>query len=305
MALSKETEAWLSGLEKDGKLPKEVIESLRSAAGANSDTDNYIKGSALRQEDYSRNISDLKAAQKLVEDSQKALVQKEADVSRYQAELGTWKAGADQNFNKALEEREKAERKTAAAIAKVRTLAIANGLSEEDVLRDLDVTPVIPPADRNPQFDASKYLTREEVQKVTQEAALLDANIYDVAERHKELFGTRLDTRALVERAIKSGVGIEALWKSENKVEEKLEQNKEAALRTKLQAEFDAKETALRSSLSLPIPRAGREADPYSSHKLFENPALKKNAEELNNSTGVSAAIAAFNTGKYTSNFRR
>jgi hypothetical protein len=303
MALSKETEAWLGGLEKDGKLPKEVLDSLRTAAGASTDTDNYIKGSALRQEDYSRNISDLKAAQKLVEDSQKALQQKEADVTRYQAELGTWKAGADQNYTKALEEREKADKKAAAAIAKVRTLAIANGLNEEDVLKDLDVTPTSP-ANKEAPFDTSKFLTREEVQRVTQEAALLDANIYDVAERHKELFGARLDTKGLVERAIKSGVGIEALWKQENKVEEKLEQKKEEVLRTKLQAEFDQKETALRSSLSLPIPRAGREADPYTSHKLFENPAIKHAAEQ-ENSGGVSAAVAAFNTGKYTQNFRR
>jgi hypothetical protein len=306
MATSKETERFLEGLEKEGKLPKEALAQLRTSLEASSDADNYIKGSTLRQDDYSRNISDLKAAQKLVEDSQKALQQKEAEVSKYQTELGTWKAGADQNYSKALQEREKAERKAAAAVAKVRTLAVASGLNEEDVLKDLDVTPATTIDKQTPQFDASKYLTREEVQKVTQEAALLDANIYDVAERHKEIFGTRLDTKGLVERAIKSGVGIEALWKQENKVEEKLEEKKEAALRAKLQTEFDEKETALRSSLSLPIPRAGRESDPYNSHKLFENPGLKKNAENLeSNSGGVSAAIAAFNTGKYASNFKR
>ena len=142
MAISKETESFLSGLESEGETPQGSDRFLRSAAEASADSDNYIKGSVLRQADYSRNIADVKAAQKVVEDSQRALQQKESEVSRYQVELGQWKDGADKNFAKALKEREDAEAKSAKAFAKLKTVSDSAGLDYNDLIKDLDVTPV-------------------------------------------------------------------------------------------------------------------------------------------------------------------
>lgn len=303
MAISKETESFLSGLESQGKLPKEVIAQLRSAAEASTDSDNYIKGSVLRQEDYSRNIADVKAAQKAVEDSQRALQQKESDVSRYQAELGQWKAGADVNFNKALQEREKAEAKSAQAFAKLKTIADASGLNYEDVIKDLEVTPVEnKPNTNTPQFDASKYVTVEQVNTVTSQAALLDATIHDIGESHRELFGTRINAKELVTEALKAGRPLEEYWKEKFKVDDKVKENGEKAVQARIDAAVLERETSLRSQLQLPAPRAGRETNPYNAHQIFENMGIKK-AAETDNSGGVSAAIAAFNSGKYSQKF--
>lgn len=306
MAISKETEKWLTGLESEGKLPKEVITQLRAAAEASTDSDNYIKGSVLRQDDYSRNISEVKAAQKVVEDSQRALKEKEDAVTRYQAELGTWKAGADTNYNKALQEREAAETRSARAVAKLKTLATASGFSEEDVLKDLDLPVNDPKPNTAPTFDTSKFVTLDQMNSVTSQAAMLDATIHDISVQHQDLFGGRINAKALVEAALKSGKSLETYWKETYKVDEKLKEKEEASIQARIDTAVQERETSLRSQLSIPAPRAGRDTNPYTSRPLFDNPAIKSQAEsQFANSGGVSAAIAAHNAGKYAQKYNQ
>ncbi len=293
MAISKETQEWLDDLKKEGTLSEEVIQNLKTAVEANSKADGFLKGSVLRQSDYSRRSAEVDTAKKTVEDSQAALKQREEAVTKFQAELGTWKQGAEENYNKALKEREAAEKKASAAQARLRTLAIANGLSEEEVLKDLDVS-VIPEKKIEPTFDTSKFLTREDVEKATREATLLDAVISDLKDEHRALFGSGFNATALVQEAIASKRGIRDLWEERFKVKDKQAEVAEGVIQKRINDAVAAKDAELRSTMQLPSPRPN---DPLS--PLFRPDGLPKPKVDDDGPGGVSAAIAAFNTGKY------
>ena len=139
---------------------------------------------------------------------------------------------------------------------------------------------------------------------MTSQAALLDATIHDISESHRELFGGRINAKELVTEALKAGRPLEEYWKEKYKVDEKIKERSEAAVRARIDAAVLERETSLRSQLQLPAPRAGREADPYNHRPLFDNKAIvKENVDSGGPSEGISSAIAAFNAGKYSHKF--
>lgn len=303
---SKETANWLEGLKAEGKISDEVLATLKTATDASSDLDNYIKGSALRQGDYSRVMGEIQKAQKDVENSQRLLQEKEVATTKFQTELGEWKAGAQKNYDKALAERETAERKAAAYIAKLKNVAAASGFDPDEILKELDVVEQKPVETAQPQFDAAKYLTIEQAQKFTAEAAYLDAMIYDIGEQHRDLFGSRLpNAKELVAEAVNSKQSIEQVWKNKYKVDDKIKERSDADVQKRIDDAVTTERNKILSERGLPNPRPDRNTDPYTSHKLFSNPALKAEAEKAHHndlsasSEGVSAAVASFNEGKY------
>jgi hypothetical protein len=298
--ISKETENWLQGLKAEGKLSDEVIAQLRSAAESNVETDNFFKGSVLRQSEFSRNMGEVQKAQTELEKAQADLRIRTDEAAKFREDVVNWKTGAEENYKKALADSEAAARKEAAAVARLKNLAMANGLPVDEVLKELDFVEnkVVDP----PQFDTSKFVTKDDISQANQGHALVNALIYDLGERHRDLFGTRLpNAKELVAEAIKAGRPLEDYWKEKFKVPEKEKEIYENSVKAKFEEEFKNKEISLRSSLQIPQERAGNQ----SQHPLFSNPGLKELAAKVthndtsNSGEGVSAAIAAFNEGKY------
>lgn len=299
MALSDQTKAWLEDLKTNGGLTDEAFNTIRSTFEGNSKADEFVKGSALRQADYSRVMAEVQKAQKAVEDSAAALQTKEQQVTQYQQELGTWKAGADKNFQAAIKEREQATIKANAALARLKSLAVANGLSEDEVLKDLEVAPVAEnQQQQQQQVDLSGYVKREDIQRTVQESALIDASIHDVAVRHLELTGKPLkDAGKLVAEAIqaKMTIGDYAAKKYDYA---KLEaEASEAAVNQRIKDAVEAERTKILSDAGLPGAGTGLRTDLKGSPLFSGGGPLKPPTGD--GGGGVSAAVAAFNAGKF------
>jgi hypothetical protein len=304
MALSTETQAWLDELKKEGSLDDAAYAQLKGTFEANSKADGFVKGSALRQADYSRNMATVQAAQKAVEDAQATLAKREQDVTKYQQDLAQWKTGADKNFQAAIQDREKATVKAQAALARLKSLAVANGLSEDDVLKDLDVAPPNNqpnPQDQNrPAFDDSLYVKRSEIAQTVQESALIDASIHDVAAEYFDLTGKPLrDASKLVQEAIAARKPI-MQFASEKFGFDKLKADRaEADIKKRIEDEVTARTAKLVSDGVLNGNTGGRGLR----DDLHGSPILERAAagtlDTKSNESGISAAVAAFQSGKF------
>lgn len=300
MALSNETKQWLDGLKAEGSLSDEAYNQLKTSLEASAKADEYVKGSQLRQADYSRAMADVQKAQKAVEDSQRALTDKEAQVTQFQTELGTWKAGADVKFQEAIKEREKLAVKAQAAVARLRSLAVANGLSEDEVLRDLDTTPVPEEKKTVPEFDTSKFVTREQIAQTVAESALIDASIHDIAVEYHELTGKPLkDASKLVQEAIQARKPLGQYVAEKFKFAELKDARAKADIQRQIDEAVAAERSKLLSDGSLPGSGAGLRTDLKGS-PIFQGDGGKLKAPSDDSSGGgVSAAVAAFNQGKF------
>lgn len=298
MALSVETQAWLDDLKKEGNISDEDYTRLKATFEANDKANNFVKGSVLRQADYSRQSATIQAAQKELETAQAEFKTKQEAVDRFNGELVTWKAGAETNFNKAVAEREKAERTAQAALARLKALATANGLDENEVLKDIEVVPV--PDKKNDQqtVDTSGFVRKEDLQRGIAESALVDATIYDVASEYQELTGKPLRNAAeLVSEAIRAQKPI-SQYVAEKFDFAKLRNDKaEAAYKERLKQDTDAAVAARLSEMNLQGAIV-----PGRNDQSLRSPVLKPGgipAPPADGGGGVSAAVAAYSQGKY------
>ncbi len=299
MALSTETRAWLDGLKKEGNISDEVFKQLETSLDGKADE--YVRGSQLRQSDYSRVMAEVKTAQKAVEDSQSALATKEAAVTKYQGDLAQWKDGADKNFQKALTEREAATRKAEAAVARLRSMAAANGLDETEVLKDID-TVVIPKKDDVTPFDTSKFLTRDDAKKAVMESALIETSIHDLAIRHQELTGQPLrNASALLTEALQANMRLDD-YAAKKFDYAKLEGEKtEAVIQKRIDDAVKARETQILSDGSIPGNLRPSLRDDLKGSPILAGIKDLSHLPPIDQAPGggVSAAVAAFNSGKF------
>lgn len=302
MAISKETEEWLAGLEKEGGIPGSLSLELRQHL-SHSKADEFVRGSVLRQADYSRNSAETQRIKAEVEAMQGALEAREAANQAWATELVQWKEGAQGNYEKALQEREKAETKAAKAIGRLKSRAAELGLNEEELIAELDMantplTPQTPP-------DTSNFISRTEVQQTARDAAMLDGIVNDLADEHNDLFGTRLNRTALIQEAFSKGGGksLRQYWEEKYSVGAKQKENAEKAIDARIAEAVAKREAELRSTLpGQVIPREFDRQNPMNAHKIFSNKAIMDSnhaTEGSGPSGGVSAAVAAFAAGKY------
>jgi hypothetical protein len=301
MALSNETSAWLEGLKKEGGIGDEVYIQLKSSLEGKADE--YVKGSQLRQADYSRVMSDVQKAQKAVDDSVKALADKESAVTKYQGELATWKQGADTNFQKAIQEREAANNKANAALARLKSIAVANGLDENEVLRDIDTVVTPPKKDDVANFDTSKFLTREDAAKVMAESALIDASIHDLAIKHQELTGAPLRGAAvLVKEALDARMSLSDYLSKKFDYPTLEAKVTEAGIQKRVDEAVAAERTKILSDASIPGSiNGGLRTDLKGSPILGANLSKIPPVDQAPGG-GISGAVAAFNAGKFAQN---
>lgn len=300
MAISKETQEWLNELQSQGNLSAEAFSQLKSSIEANSKADDFIKGSALRQSDYSRKQADLQSARQDFERTQGELKSKELALTKFQTELGEWKTGADSKIVDALKARETAETKAAQALAKLQRIGAQSGLDESEWKLTDEDTKLVNKNDNGAGIDTSRFLTQDQLQaqigKGTREAAILDAMIADLAEDHRELFGTRLPNKAqLVNEALAAGKPLTAFWEEKYGVVAKKAELVEAKIQERIQAGINDEKVKWASANALPGGNSPFRNEPRS-------PVLREGglaAPPEAGGGGVSAAIAAFNSGKF------
>ncbi len=303
MAMSKETEEWLSALEREGGMSGASVLELKQHF-SHSKADEFVKGSVLRQSDYSRSMAEVQRLKSEAEAERQQLTAAEEATRKYQTELVQWQQGAEPAFHKANKEREIAERKAANAVARLKSRAAELGLDETELLRDLDIpasASVVPPAGGG-NMDTSQFITRESLQKTAREVALLEGVVNDLADTHFDLFGKRLNRTELIKAATTSGKSVEQYWNETFKVEEKRAELANVAVEKRISEAVAAKEAELRSQI--PNAMLPRPDDVFSRHKIFSNESLMKTSREeqgreSGRPNGVSAAIAAFNSGAH------
>ena len=297
MALSVETSAWLEGLAKDGGISAESLATIKSSLESSAKADEYVKGSALRQSDYSRKQAELQTARQEFEKAQADLANKEAGVTKFQTDLGVWKTDSEAKIIAALQAREAAETKAAAALSRLQLVGGKYGVDPAD----LNIEGVIaakPKETPVPEFDTSKFVTKEDVSRGTQDAALLDAMIYDLGVEHQSLFGKPLTgAYSLVKEAMASGKPLTEYWADKYKVDDRRKEVQEASIQQRINEGVEAAKTKFLSENLLPGGRgmSGVRDD------LRGSPILREGGipPPTDSGGGVSAAVAAFQSGKY------
>lgn len=293
--MSKATEAataWLAGLKQTGAISDEQAATLEAAISDPKGAE-YVGSTTLMRSDYSRAQNDLKADYDA----------KTKELADYQRELANWRGGTEKEVSQVKAELNqlRAERLRLVAVAQ------SYGLSEDDL-----GTPVAPftahpgttspnPKDSDPPaFDASKYITRDEVQKLDQMYTLLPAEIADISAEYSELFGKPIKgVRQLVERAIKEQRSLRDIYEDEFSVSDKRKSIDEAQREAEIKRRVEEQLTAYRTEHpELPYTPSGRAGSPILASRdslIPEGSTAKASSAYLGNDS-VKAAIAHWNS---------
>ena len=279
------TQTWLNELKASGSIPEEDMNVLLKIA-ANPKADEFIKGSVLRQADYSREIQKAK-------DLQTQLASKESDVTKFQGQLASWQSGAKASYEQALRDREEIAGKLTLAQERLRTLGTTHNIDETEW------APVVGTKVETKPKEEPKYMTQAEVdaqvRKSITESAMIDAAMHDLNVRHLELFGTPLKNGvAFVAEALRAEKTLTSYFDEKFKVAEKVNELAEKAVQKRIDDAVAVRDAALRSELNIATPRAGDRQSP-----LFESNFHPKQDGEGRTISAVQAAIDSYSSGKY------
>lgn len=295
--LTPETQSWLDGLAKEGALSPEAIASLKSAAESNPATAEYLKGSVLRQTDYSRRQTELQAAKAEADAALALAAQKDAEVTQFQVDLAKWKGDAEPEYKRALEDSAAATGRAAAAEARLKAIAKAYGVPESELGLE---APVIKKEEPIPGFDTSKFVTRDNIKQVMSEGALIDASIHDLDMEYFELTGKHLRNAAeLVGKAIAQNTNLRALVEKELDLPGLRIKASDAVVQRKIDEGIEAGIAARLSDPNRVAP-GGRGDEARSPVFGRTNPLPTPGQLDAGEGgKGVPAAIASYQAGKY------
>ena len=262
---------------------------------------NEWRENGLRQSDYSRRMAGLDATESA----------KRAELEAEEKRLTQAREGMNAQFLQAQKDREAAEVAAASMAAKVKRLAAEWNIPEASVKDILDgaPAPVAAPPQSAPgpvNFDASKFVSREEYQRL-QEVALrmpaLATKLPGMRAQHQQLFKDcppDFEEKLLAE-ATKQQRPIDVVWDNLYGVNEKRQALLEAEIRqderAKAESEFKAKYSASAAS-AMPL-------RPENDSPIFKLDPLNKTAPRpgvhgpAGAASSVQNAVQAFSQGKY------
>lgn len=258
-----------------------------------------VKGSILRQQDYTRKTQELADQRKALEAQ---VAEKERVVAEDAAALGTWKQTADQTMIENQRALEEAKVKAYKLEQKMATVAAQYGVDPKDLgLDDIKTpAPVTPKAPDTSDFD-KRYLSRDDADKILKDVKanpFIAAELEDIVDEHRNLFGKGLTRRELVANAIKNNRSLREEWETSNEVAKKRSELQEKAVEERINARVNEERTKILSEHKLPVTRGADTGSPI----LAMRDDLKLAGTDRNKPQGagaVDAAVAAFNTGKY------
>lgn len=275
MSKAKEaTEQWLEGLKAQGKLDEEKLAAIKSAL--TPEAEEYIGGSVLRQEDYSRLANQVKA--------------KEREVLEFQTALSEWKGSAEAEFLAMQRAKAAAE----AEAVRLRTLAAAYEVPESELgkataMADPQTTQQVPPQ----QIDTSEFIKTKDAQEAMINALKVQNKLLSLAAKHQTYFGKPLDDEELVDRAIRNQRTIEAEWEETYKVADKRSEIAQAAQAAHDQRIREEERAKVLSELKLPETRPGAPTSPIA--EMYKDQVALSQDQQ----SGLQAALEAYGAGKY------
>lgn len=242
----------------------------------------------LRQSDYDRKMNGWKA-------------QKEAEERRLKEAEATLIGSRDkmnQQYLDALKEREEAVAAKAALEAKMKTLADAYSIDPNDL--KLGETPpsktVTQPPNPQPTGDFVSRKDFEEVAGLLDRSVMLPVKLQKMQRQHHELFGNHFDEEELLAEAKRQERPIEQVWNDKFGVAQKREEVTAAKYRAEGKAAADQEWQAKVSQKQVEVMRT--DLQPRSPIFEVKRPTAAEPVKDRT-SSGVDAAVAAFNAGKY------
>ncbi len=266
---------WLQELKAKGNLSDENFRALNDAITAQPQAQEFVKGSILRQQDYSRRMNDLQ--------------QQEAATQTYQQSLVEWKTKAESEYNSMRQKLAEAE----AARARAAALAQTYGADPEEIGT---YTPPAQPRVETPTFDPKDFISTKDAQEAMVNQLRLQNKLLTLSAQHQKLFGEPLMDDELVDRALRNRRSIEDEWKESFQVEQKRNEQAQAqqeALLARIREEERAK---VLSELQLPQSRPEAPTSPLYATNMIKTAPTQG---ETDTRSGVQAAIDAWNERRY------
>lgn len=287
-----DTKAWLEEATKRAGLSADEQQALNALLGKNDKLATYFEESGLRQSDYDRQMNKLKTEHQQRLDE---ITAKEREADSFATRNGQWYEENNERFQKTQKELERLRVQEATLTTKMKSVAERYGVPVEELEIPVSAAPVTPAA-AAPAFDATKFMGRDEAMEFGRSLPLVTAELNELAEEHRDLFGKPLrDQKGLINKALKTGKSVRQTWEEENNVAER---------RTKLAADLRQREiddavnaavTKTRSELNLPAPRPEAERSPIVQRFA---PAARP-TETRDPGRGLRAALSAYSDGKY------
>jgi hypothetical protein len=260
MSSNLDVNAWAEDLAKDGDLNEEEKERLLAILGKPKIAEK-VKGSVLRQSDYSREMNTLT--------EQKKAVAKQ--VEQYESRLNAAEAEKKDILTRLANE----EVSTAQAQALLNRVKTEFALTDDDIpgMADLIKTRKTGDLPKEPDLDARLAAFKTEIMDGISKTLVpeltgmseLDLVWDDIREEHKELTGKRLtasDQRALLKEAREKGTSIKALWEERNDVPALRKTQEREAWKRDYDQELADKDKERRSKEALEMVGRGREEAP-------------------------------------------
>jgi hypothetical protein len=282
MSTTTESQAWLQELKAKGNLDDEAFKSL-SAIFEKPEVSEYVKGSILRQQDYSRSMNKLQA------DYSKKL----SEIEAYEKDLGNWRSQTETQVQQTQAQLAEAQRQRDELVK----LAKSYGLEDELQPFSTPPTQVQPP---QPAQDLSKdYLPRKEFMEVAQSYPLIVGEVNDIIAEHVELFGKQpKGMREVVEQAMREGRTIREVYEDHFSVADRRQELEKQAREAEITRRVEEEVQKYRTENSLPQPRPQREHGAVFSHPLdMPQDAV---SEAQSRADSVRAAVNSWNTRDLT-----
>ena len=251
MALTAEVDTWLQDLEKTGEVSTEWLAETRKQL-EKPKAQEFVKGSVLRQSDYSKKANDLKAAQEKAQAEYDAKMAEVDTKFKYYSDYG---ADADKKVKAAQKAHDELQGKLDAISRKAKRW-VEQGVIDEDEVKDVltgDPTTERRTEQQRPLADDDTIKRLDS--RLTEEfkaTAKLPAIMQKISTEHFKLYGEWPDMEALLEKAEGSGKSLKQTWEAEYKVADKREELREAAVQDRINRETEKRLTARLSEMNLP-----------------------------------------------------
>lgn len=291
-------------------LPADKAKVVLDAIGSDEGVRNKFGDNVLRKSDYSAKMNEFqKEKERLEADYQKKVREEDA----FHSSMAGWKTEKEKETEKLITAaREEAQSKLASIQQKVRELAQRNGIPEDEI-KDLTAVQVEPNTTRTsndrPRNDNGTYMSVEQFQKEARFYAKLPALQMGMEREYYRLFGNdapAINWDKLIDDSAANRKSLQAQFEETYKVPEKRAEVAETRRKDELdKARKEGEEAALAKfraehpEISTRSVTREVHGSPILDRARAHAKESKDHAAANGQQEAVSAAVKAFNEGKY------